>query len=142
MYREHELPIQQYNGNPVKCKRCGQLIGFLKNRNGKWFAINVFPLNNGYGYYGNYGNHGNMKGEIHICDTHAAHYPYYEDIDEVLCPNRADIDYALALYRDYNNDPEIFISEVIMKVPKAARDICAAWLMEWPEQLKQLIEGV
>ena len=50
-----------YNGIPVNCKRCGELIGFHKKINGSFMPVDLFTIADSEEYYyltrmGNYQN--------------------------------------------------------------------------------------
>lgn len=64
-----KMLTKAYRSKP--CDKCGQLIAFHKNRNGKLYPVDVFHHPKmGEVYHSNYGNHSNMT-KWHECRSTA-----------------------------------------------------------------------
>ena len=100
---DDRTPHVVYNGVPKHCDRCGQWIGFAKNRNGKWYAINVWPYGGEWHYYTGYGNHGNMT-DIHSCDRYAEGFPCWSEYWELNHVDGAKMNYYVDMARHFTEN--------------------------------------
>jgi hypothetical protein len=80
----YERPTEIYRGKPVSCSRCGALIGFVQNRNGKWFPVDLHGdgVHDYLVYDAHYGNHNNYI-KWHSCNKESQFYPYYDMRNEI-----------------------------------------------------------
>jgi len=95
--------IETMNIKMKSCSKCGASIGFVRNRHGKWYPVDLFrdPEGN-WTYTRGIGNHGNYT-PWHRCDEHAVDYPHFEDRYEYYRVDKSKVDDMVALSRELND---------------------------------------
>ena len=109
-----------YNGKPQNCKKCGTLIGFTKNRKGKYYPVDLFVNSEGnYEFISGIGNHGNYT-PWHKCDTSIPDFGFYEFRFEFYRVDKSKV-----------NDLVIFVRQLNELNEKDQIQICHALKCEW-----------
>ena len=106
-----------YRGKPQHCKKCGTLIGFTKNRKGKYYPVDLFVNSDGkYEFISGVGNHGNYT-PWHKCNTSVQDFGFFEFRFEFYRVDKSKVNDIVLFMRQLNESNEIDQS-LICKVMK------------------------
>lgn len=104
-----KMPKISYLNQPQKCKKCGAIIGFVKNRKNKFYPVDLFYDEGGYYFNGCLGNYGNYT-PWHTCDKQLISQKEKALLNQI---DTVQMDNWIAMYREINceNDKNLITKE-------------------------------